>query len=110
LLPKVDKLNDSLPISELKGFCRQWGINEFALFGSILRSDFDEESDIDIMISFYPNIRRNLFDHVQMQQELAQMLGRSVDLVTRRAVERSANWRIRENILSSAQILFEHRK
>lgn len=106
-LPEFHKHRATLPLSELKEFCRQWRICELAFFGSILRADFHTESDIDIMISFYPSTRWGLLAHTQMQHELAQILQRPVDLVTKRGVENSANWIIRERILENARVLFD---
>jgi len=106
-LPEFHKRRATLPLSELKEFCRQWRICELAFFGSILRVDFHPESDIDIMISFYPSTRWGLLAHTQMQHELAQILQRPVDLVTKRGVENSANWIIRERILENARVLFD---
>lgn len=102
----IDNLNRTLPVSDIKKFCQQWRISELAFFGSMLRSDFSSDSDIDVMVSFHPSARWGLFDHAQMQQALAEILGRSVDLVTKRAVEQSGNRLIRERILNGAKILF----
>lgn len=97
-------------MAEIIGFCRRWKIQELALFGSVLREDFNPDSDIDILVAFGPDADWGLLDHVKMQQELQAILHRDVDLVTRRAVERSANWLRRHEILNTAQILFSERK
>ena len=55
-----------------------------ALFGSVVRSDFNDESDIDILIEFQG--RKTLFDLVGLQQELERALNRKVDLVTYRSL------------------------
>jgi len=47
-----------------------------------------------------------LFDHIKMQQELQALLQRNVDLISKRALARSQNWLRRQEILSTAQILF----
>lgn len=96
-----------LPVEDLKLFCRRWGVAEMALFGSVLRSDFGPESDLDFLISFEPTAHRSLFDLVQMEDELETLTGREVDLLTRRAIERSANYIRREAILSTARPIFE---
>ena len=85
------------------GYCRRWKIVEFSLFGSVLRDDFSSESDIDVLVAFSPDVQWSLFDHIDMQDDLAALLGRKVDLITRRAVERSKNWILRESILESAE-------
>ena len=87
-------------------FCDRWQITEFSLFGSILRDDFHPDSDIDILVAFAPTANWGLLDHAQMQQELEAMLGRAVDLISKRAIERSPNWIRRQEILSTAQTIY----
>jgi uncharacterized protein len=90
-----------IPQEAIAGFCRRWQVTEFALFGSVLRDDFGPESDVDVLVAFSPEARHSLFDLVRMEDELRAIFGRRVDLVTRRAVERTANeWR-RQSILGS---------
>lgn len=84
-------------------FCRRWKITELSLFGSVLRDDFRPDSDIDVLVSFSPDAEWGLFEHVAMQEELAAMFNRKVDLITRRAVEHSRNPLRRQIILESAQ-------
>ena len=90
----------------LREFCTRWKITELALFGSVLRDDFGPESDVDVLVAFAPEARWTLLDHVRMRYELADLFGRDVDLVTRRAVERSANYLRRREILSSAKVVY----
>lgn len=96
---------EQLPIAALRTFCARWRISELSLFGSALRADFGPESDIDLLVSFEPEAGWSLLDHSRMQQELAELLGRSVDLVSRRAVERSANTVRRRSILDTARVI-----
>ena len=91
---------------EIAAFCRRWQVVELALFGSALRDDFGPDSDIDLLVSFDPDARPTLFDVVRMQEELSRVLGRKVDLVTRRAVETSRNYIRRRVILGSAQVVY----
>jgi len=76
-MPPRIKVNKEI----IEDFCRRWMIKEMALFGSVLRDDFDEESDVDILISFYEDIRWSLFDWIEMTDELKEITGREVDLV-----------------------------
>ena len=91
---------------EIAAFCRRWQVVELALFGSALRDDFGPDSDIDLLVSFDPDARPTLFDVVRMQEELSRVLGRKVDLVTRRAVATSRNYIRRRAILGSAQVVY----
>lgn len=71
------------------------------MFGSVLREDFGPDSDVDVLVAFSMEAKHSLFDLVRKEDELRAILGRRVDLVTRRSVERSANeWR-RQSILGS---------
>ncbi len=84
-------------------FCRRWKIDELAFFGSVLRTDFRPESDVDVLVTFTAEAAWSLLDHVAMEEDLSAILGRSVDLVSRRAVERSENAIRRRAILESAE-------
>ena len=86
-------------------FCQRWKITEFALFGSVLREDFRPDSDVDVLVSFAPDAHWTLFDMVHMQEELQTILGREVDLVSRRGLEASRNYLRRKAILSSAEVV-----
>lgn len=93
----------------LAEFCRRWKVTELSLFGSALRQDFGEDSDIDLLISFAPDSQWSLLDHIRMEEQLTQILGHDVDLVTRRAVERSHNWIRRNAILQDARVVYQDR-
>ncbi|HEX2643335.1 MAG TPA: nucleotidyltransferase domain-containing protein [Thermoanaerobaculia bacterium] len=95
-----------LPRQEIADFCRRWRINELSVFGSALRADFRTDSDIDLLASFDPEAHWTLFDMARMREELIGLLGREVDLVSRRGVEASRNPIRREAILSSARPIY----
>ena len=90
---------------ELTAFCRRWKVRELAVFGSALREDFRPGSDIDLLVTFDPDANWGLLDQATMESELAALLGRKVDLVSRRGIERSTNWIRREAILNSAETI-----
>lgn len=95
-----------LPQSVLAPFCRRWRITELAVFGSILRADFGPDSDVDVLVTFQADADWSLWDLSRMQDELADMVGRRIDLQTRRAVEASRNRLCRNAILESARTLY----
>lgn len=103
---KFSPKNLDLPEEQIADFCRRWRISEFALFGSVLRSDFDLDSDLDVLITFAAEVGWSLLDHVQMELELENLLGRKVDLLSKRAVERSHNWIRRQEILDTAEVVY----
>ena len=66
--------NINLPLEEIKAFCSRWQVIEFALFGSVLREDFNAESDIDVMVQFNLEAHRTFADLEDMEVELALSL------------------------------------
>ena len=87
----------------LRDFCRRWKVTEFALFGSVTRpEEFRADSDVDVLVRFAPDAPWTLFEWVHMQDELAQIFGRRVDLVEREAVEESDNRFRKRSILGTA--------
>jgi|SRR5215216_5291709 len=103
------KVSVSIPRKKLAEFCRRWKISELAFFGSVLREDFHSKSDIDLLVSFNPRAKISLFDLVRMQIELKEIFGREVDLVERRAIEKSENYIRRKSILSNTKVIYAAR-
>lgn len=95
-----------LPRQRIAEFCEKWRIIEFALFGSVLRDDFKPDSDVDVLVEFAPEACHSLFDLVRMQDELKVLVGREVDLVSRRGIEGSRNYLRRKAILDSAEVVY----
>jgi uncharacterized protein len=91
---------------QLTEFCQQWQVAELSLFGSILRDDFNADSDIDVLVTYRPTAKRGLFEKIRMKEELSSLLHREVDLVSKKAIEQSHNWLRRKNILSSAEVIY----
>lgn len=87
----------------IEEFCQHWQIQEMSLFGSILNDRFRPDSDVDFLVTFASDANWTLLDLVQMETELSEIVGRSVDIVSKRAVEQSPNWRRKERILNSAK-------
>jgi hypothetical protein len=90
----------------LAEFCRKWKIERLELFGSALREDFTAESDIDFLYVTEKEAGWSLLDHVHAEEELRRLLGRQVDLVSKRAVEAGKNWIRRRNILGSSRVIY----
>jgi uncharacterized protein len=98
-----------VPTVQLEELCRRWKIAELRVFGSALREDFRPDSDLDLLVQFEPDADWSLLDHVAMEEELGGIIGRKVDLVSQRAIERSSNWIRRKAILESAEPYFASR-
>lgn len=85
----------------LAAFCRKNHIRRLAVFGSVLRDDFNDDSDIDVIVEFVPGARIG-WDFVRIQDELTDFLGRHVDLVTPGSLRPA----FRDAILQSARDLY----
>ena len=86
----------------IKAFCERHHVARLAVFGSVLRDDFDADSDVDVLVEFQPGHVPGLH-FVSMERELSALLqGRRVDLVTPKFL----NVRIRERVLREAEPLY----
>ncbi len=95
-----------VPSERIAAFCERWQMTELALFGSVLRDNFGPESDIDVLAKFDDAARRTLFDVGRMEEELSEIFGREVDLLSWRGVESSRNYIRRKAILGSAETIY----
>ncbi len=92
-----------IPADGIADFCRRWQVTELALFGSILRGDFDDASDADVLVTFSDGAGWSALDLVAAADELTELLGRRVDLVEKSALRNPFR---RHEILHSAQVVY----
>jgi len=91
---------DGQRVAEL---CRRYGVAELALFGSVLRDDFREDSDVDVLVSFDPDAHPSLLELVELREDLKELFGREVDLVERAGLRNPFR---RQAILSTAEVVY----
>jgi predicted nucleotidyltransferase len=103
---EVKKLKIELPQQIISEFCQKWQISEMYLFGSVLREDFRPDSDIDVLVSFQDSVSWGLLEFSRMKRELENLLGRKVDLLTKKSIEQSHNWIRQREILETAQVIY----
>ena len=84
-------------------FCRRHHIRRLALFGSVLRKDFDSDSDVDVLVEFEPDKRVGLIRLAGLELELGEILGRKVDLNTPGCLSKY----YRDEILSQAEVQYD---
>jgi predicted nucleotidyltransferase len=94
---------------QVEAFCRKWRVVRFELFGSVLRDDFDDRSDVDVLLTYEPGVAYDIHGQLQMEEELVAMFHRKVDFVERRLIEQSRNWIRRKAILDSARVVYARR-
>ena len=97
---------NGIDISEdfIKSFSKKWKIKEFAMFGSILRNDFDKNSDIDVLLTFSQNAKISLLDFVIMQDELKSVFHREVDIIEKNALNNPYR---KKEIMNNFRVVYE---
>jgi uncharacterized protein len=70
-----------IPRDRIAAFCQRHHIRKLALFGSVLRDDFQPGSDVDVLVEFDPEFVPGL-EFFRLESELSDILGRKVDLNT----------------------------
>jgi len=84
--------------------CRRHGIRKLSLFGSVLRDDFRPDSDVDLLVTWKPDARRNMFHLARIEEDFSRLFdGRKIDLVS----EAYVYHRLRDRILSSAEVVYD---
>ena len=87
----------------LSNFCQRWGISEFAFFGSVLREDFNADSDVDVLIRLDHSKPHKPWDWIDIIDQLEQMFGRKVDLVS---ADRLDNPFFRRVVLAEREVVY----
>jgi len=105
--PLEPKTRIPLPIAAIADLCRRHGVERLEVFGSVLRDDFRPGSDVDFLVVFRNDDSGPWMSKLQeLQDDLARLLGREVDVIDRRGIERSENWIRRRQILSTSEVVY----
>jgi len=97
----------ALPLDAIAALCRKYRVAELAVFGSALRDDFRPDSDVDFLVKFEGNDYGPWMGKLTgLEEELASLLRRPVDLVDKAGIEQSRNPIRRRAILESAQVIY----
>jgi predicted nucleotidyltransferase len=73
---------------KLNDLCVQHHVEQMHLFGSILTENFNDNSDIDILIQFSKMDLKDYFDnYMDFKESLEQLFNRPVDLVENQAIK-----------------------
>jgi predicted nucleotidyltransferase len=96
-----EKTHIHFPPDKLVEFCRRNRIRKLSVFGSALRADFRQDSDVDVLVEFEPEHVPGLA-FFAMENELSEILGRKVDLNTPQFLSRY----FREQVLAEAELQY----
>jgi uncharacterized protein len=92
-----------VPKEKIDSFCRKWKIKELAIFGSALTDNFRPDSDVDVLVVFDEGAKWSLFDYMQAEDELKEILRRNVDLVEKKAIRNPFR---RHHILNHCEVIY----
>ena len=92
-----------VPYEQVADFCRRNHIRKLSLFGSVLRDDFNDESDVDVLVEFQFGAKVGLFDLARMARELSSLFHRQVDLLTPGFL----SLQFRKAVLEGAETIYE---
>lgn len=98
-----DIASHSLPLQQIKDFCRKFGVAEFSLFGSILRDDFGPDSDVDVMLAFHPGRGFTFENTPDIQDDLQRIFGRPVDVIEKGQIRNPIR---RQNIMNNYRVVY----
>jgi predicted nucleotidyltransferase len=85
--------------ADILRLAHQYGATRLRVFGSVIRGTATEHSDIDFLVAFEPD--RSLLDLIGFKQDLQELLGRKVDVVS----EGGLSPYLKDRILHEAQPL-----
>ena len=80
----VEKLRRNgidIHLGELQKIAREYQISEISVFGSSIREDMSQDSDVDLLITFAAEADLSLFDVMELEERLREIFGRPVDIV-----------------------------
>ena len=99
----MKKVNLHIPQEKIDEFCKANRIRRLALFGSVLREDFDLSSDVDVLVEFDADAGVGMIRLSALEIELSQILGRKVDLNTPGFLSKH----YRDRVLSEAAVQYD---
>ncbi|ACK69452.1 DNA polymerase beta domain protein region [Gloeothece citriformis PCC 7424] len=92
----------NLPLEKIQRFCKYYHIRKLSLFGSVLREDFTEESDVDVLVEFEEGKTPGL-SIITMEDELSEIIKRKIDLRTRGDLSHY----FREKVINESLVIYE---
>jgi predicted nucleotidyltransferase len=94
--------NVAFPLERIAELCRAYRVHELAVFGSALREDFRPDSDVDFLVEFEPDAPIGLLDYCALQNRLAELVHRRVDLVSTPGLKLP----IRDGVLAGSRVIY----
>jgi predicted nucleotidyltransferase len=102
-LEKLRKNGIAINYSDIVPLCEKYYVKELSVFGSSIRDDFTPESDVDILVSFKKGPEISLFDIIDMENEISQLLKRAAHVIEKEGLRNPIR---RDKILSTREIIY----
>src|SRR5215475_8895055 len=102
-MEKLQKNGIFLNNNDIVILCKKYKISELSIFGSSIRDDFTQNSDVDILVSFEKNSEITLFDIMDLENEFSELLQKKVEIVEKESLK---NLIRKNNILSTREIIY----
>lgn len=90
-----------IDLERLREVCRRYGVMHLDVFGSVARGEAELDSDIDLLYVMSPHARLG-FDILDLENELSEMFGRKVDLVSKKYLHPL----LRDDVIAEAKELY----
>ena len=99
----MQKNGVSLNYDDVMRLCKKYYVIELSIFGSSIRDDFSQNSDVDLLVSFEQNSKISLFEIIELENEFSKLLNREVDIIEKESLKNP----IRKNkILTTREIIY----
>ena len=106
-LKKLEKNGISLKYEDIVRLCEKYHISELSVFGSVLRDDFRDDSDVDLLIVWEDYMHKNgSWDFLYIENDLEKLIGRDVDVVDKECIRNPIR---REEIMSTYEVVYAAR-
>ena len=102
-LQRLEKNGIILNYDVVVELCQKYHITELSIFGSSLRDDFRENSDVDILVTFDETKERNPWDIIDLKELFSELLNREVDIVEKECIRNPVK---KTHILSSYEVVY----
>lgn len=91
-----------LPMERIAEICQKYRVRELSIFGFALREDFRSDSDIDVLVDFFPAHGLGLLDYLSCQHDLSDVIGREVDLVQKSGLKKF----VKDEVLRTRRVIY----
>ena len=100
---KLKKNGVYLNYEEIVCICKRYNIIELSIFGSSLRDDFKEDSDVDILVTFGNLFDISIFDLIEIESEITKIANRKAQVVIKESLKNPIR---KKRILSTMETVY----